>query len=37
MKFVRKNKLELSDTLVPDLFILNNMISLETSLEFKKT
>ena len=29
MKFVRKNKLELSDTLVPDLFILNNMISLE--------
>ncbi len=29
MKFVRKNKMELSDTLVPDLFILNNMVSLE--------
>ncbi len=25
MKFVQKNKLELGDTLVPDLFILNNM------------
>ncbi len=25
MKFIQKNKLELGDTLVPDLFILNNM------------
>ena len=29
MKFVMKKKLELSDTAVPDLFILNNMASLE--------
>lgn len=29
MKFVKKSKMELSDTLVPDLFILNNMVSLE--------
>lgn len=28
MKFIQKNKLELGDTLVPDLFILNNMKSL---------
>ena len=29
MKFVQKNKMELGDTLIPDLFILNNMPSLE--------
>ena len=29
MKFIKKNKMELSDTLVSDLFILNYMISLE--------
>ena len=29
MKFVKKSKMELSDILVPDLFILNYMISLE--------
>lgn len=29
MKFVSKSKLELSDTLVPDLFIVNHMNSLE--------
>lgn len=29
MKFVQKNKMELGDTLLPDLFILNNMPSLE--------
>ena len=29
MKFVQKNKLELSDTPIPDLFILNTMQSLE--------
>lgn len=29
MKFVKKSKMELSDTLVPDLFILNHMVSLE--------
>ena len=29
MKFVQKNKMELGDTLIPDLFILNNMSSLE--------
>ena len=28
MKFIQKSKLELGDTLVPDLFILNNMKSL---------
>lgn len=28
MKFIQKNKLELGDTLVPDLFIQNNMKSL---------
>ena len=28
MKFVQKNKMELGDTLIPDLFILNNMPSL---------
>ena len=28
MKFVQKNKLELGDTLVPDLFIQNNMKTL---------
>lgn len=28
MKFVQKNKMELGDTLLPDLFILNNMPSL---------
>ena len=25
MKFTQKNNLELGDTLVPDLFIMNNM------------
>lgn len=29
MKFVQKNNLELSDTLIPDIFILNYMVSLE--------
>lgn len=29
MKFVKKSKMELSDTLIPDLFILNHMVSLE--------
>lgn len=29
MKFIQKNKLELGDTLVPDLFILNNMKMLQ--------
>ncbi len=29
MKFMQKSKLELGDTLVPDLFILNNMKSLK--------
>ena len=29
MKFSKKDKLELSDTSVSDLFILNNMIPLE--------
>ena len=29
MKFVTKSKLELSDVLLPDLFIVNNMNSLE--------
>ena len=29
MKFVKKNKMELGDTLIPDLFILNNMPSLD--------
>lgn len=28
MKFIQKNKLELGDTLVPDLFIINNIKSL---------
>ena len=28
MKFAQKNKMELGDTLIPDLFILNNMASL---------
>ena len=28
MKFAQKNKMELGDTLVPDLFILNNMANL---------
>ena len=28
MKFVKKNKIELGDTMIPDLFILNNMVSL---------
>ena len=28
MKFVQKNKMELGDTLIPDLFILNNMNTL---------
>lgn len=30
MKFVNKSKMELSDTLIPDLFILNHMVSLES-------
>lgn len=30
MKFIQKNKLELGDTLVPDLFIINNMKTLQT-------
>ena len=29
MKFIMKNKLELDDTLVPDLFIVNNMKNLQ--------
>lgn len=29
MKFIKKSKMELSDTLVSDLFILNHMVSLE--------
>ena len=29
MKFTQKNNLELGDTLVPDLFIMNNMKSLQ--------
>lgn len=29
MKFVQKNKMELGDTMLPDLFIMNNMVSLE--------
>lgn len=29
MKFVKKNNLELDDTYLPDLFILNHMVSLE--------
>ena len=29
MKFVKKNKMELSETLISDLFILNYMVSLE--------
>ncbi len=29
MKFVQKNKVELSDTLLPDLFITNSMLSLQ--------
>ena len=29
MKFIMKNKLELGDTLVPDLFIINNMKNLQ--------
>ena len=29
MKFIQKNKMELCDTPVADLFILNNMVSLE--------
>lgn len=29
MKFVKKNKMELSDTAVSDLFILNSMVSLQ--------
>ena len=29
MKFVKKSKMELNDTLVSDLFILNHMVSLE--------
>lgn len=31
MKFVQKRKLELGDTLVPDLFILNNLKSLQAN------
>lgn len=31
MKFIQKSKLELGDTLVPDLFILNNMKSLQAN------
>lgn len=31
MKFIQKNKMELGDTLVPDLFILNNMKSLHAN------
>ena len=31
MKFIQKNKLELGDTQIPDLFILNNMKSLQAN------
>ena len=31
MKFIQKNKLELGDTQVPDLFILNNIKSLQAN------